>query len=142
MLSTPDRSKIINVDHFRCCSYLSSLEYVIFSQNEKSDKISPLSISSSKTSKQTSSDQLSFDLLDDEQIWYFLWLNIVTTVLTQFFYSEDVYGFLTSSSGASNNAANIPDLLNESKADVNSHGVLNQKYTSLVVSTLSQHVDR
>ncbi|CAB3365009.1 Hypothetical predicted protein [Cloeon dipterum] len=109
---------------FRCCTYVSSLEYLIFSQNEKVEKKATAILSKTSKVETTSNDKLELDVLDDEQI------------------CEDVYGFLTSSSGITLNSASIPDLLRESKADVNSHGVLNQKYTGLVVSTLSQHVDR
>ncbi|XP_059476210.1 brefeldin A-inhibited guanine nucleotide-exchange protein 3 isoform X2 [Neocloeon triangulifer] len=109
---------------FRCCTYVSTLEYYIFSQNEKLEKKTTAILSKSSKVETTSVDKLDLDVLDDEQI------------------CEDVYGFLTSSSGVATNNSSIPDLLQESKADANSHGVLNQKYTGLVVSTLSQHVDR
>ncbi|KAF4525743.1 hypothetical protein B566_EDAN002003 [Ephemera danica] len=92
---------------FRCCMYVSQLEHTLFSQNENMGKGL---VTTKKQQEPGKFDQMSFMALDDgEDI------------------CEDVYSFLTSSSGPAVSTATVPELIQESNADVRSHGVLNQQ---------------
>lgn len=56
--------------------------------------------------------------------------------------SIDVYSFLSAPSVPVATTMVIRDLIQESNADITSHGILNQQYAAQVSCALSQLVDR
>lgn len=54
----------------------------------------------------------------------------------------DVYSFLATSSSAAINSLSVAELINESKADSTSQGILSQDYAARVICVLSQAVDK
>ncbi|XP_039275830.1 brefeldin A-inhibited guanine nucleotide-exchange protein 3 [Nilaparvata lugens] len=117
---------------FRCCLHVSQLEHNFFGRNQQGVNLAPKSNAKTSSANTAATEKLStaerlnlsFAQEEDDDV------------------CVDVYGFLASPSGNVMDVGNIADIVAESKADVVSHGILNQEYAARVICALSQLIDR
>ncbi|RZF38153.1 hypothetical protein LSTR_LSTR005514 [Laodelphax striatellus] len=117
---------------FRCCLHVSQLEHNFFGRNQQGVNLAPKSNTKTSSANTATTEKLStaerlnlsFAQEEDDDV------------------CVDVYGFLASPSGNVMDVGNIADIVAESKADVISHGILNQEYAARVICALSQSIDR
>ncbi|XP_067003777.2 brefeldin A-inhibited guanine nucleotide-exchange protein 3 [Anabrus simplex] len=115
---------------FRCCMYVSQLEHSFFSQTQN-HSLGPKLAVRQHASNQASSDKLaserlnlSFNMPDDDET------------------CMDVYSFLSAPTTPVSKTGSVIELIQESNADIASHGVLSYQYAARVSCVLSQLVDR
>ncbi|XP_063243212.1 brefeldin A-inhibited guanine nucleotide-exchange protein 3 [Bacillus rossius redtenbacheri] len=112
---------------FRCCMYVSKLEHSFFSQSENRSLSSKLVMKrSASPADKAVGDRLnlSFNMQDDDEE------------------PCDVYSFLSAPAAPVVATESIMEVIQESNADIVSHGVLSQQYAARVICFLSQLVDR
>ncbi|XP_050440437.1 brefeldin A-inhibited guanine nucleotide-exchange protein 3 isoform X2 [Adelges cooleyi] len=109
---------------FNCALYVGYLEHIFFRQT-----CSPVTSLSTKSKPKISGSEnlrknFGTSLDSDEEV------------------CMDVYSFLSSPTSPTNMTESIASLVNKSRADVDTNGVLSQEYAARVVCVLSQYVDR
>ncbi|XP_049951444.1 brefeldin A-inhibited guanine nucleotide-exchange protein 3 [Schistocerca serialis cubense] len=117
---------------FRCCLYVCQLEHGFFSQSKNRNLISKLPV------KASSSSSLQSDKTSD----YLTMGFIIQDENEDDDACVDVYSFLAGPASSVTTTDNIIELIQESNADITSHGVLNYQYAAKVSCILSQQVDK